>query len=83
MIQADPADPANYALIKLYEDAGAYPEASRCDLRQDVKPNDSAGYMQLAGFYNRQGSSTRRWGARTARHRTEQSGSLLHDLDVH
>ena len=57
MIQADPADPANYyALAKLYEDAGAYPEAEQMLIYgKDVKPNDSAGYMQLAGFYNRQG----------------------------
>ena len=57
MIQADPQDPANYyALAKLYEDAGAYPEAEQMLIYgKDVKPNDSAGYMQLAGFYNRQG----------------------------
>lgn len=57
MIQAAPEDPANYyALAKLYEDAGAYPEAEQMLIYgKDVKPNDSAGYMQLAGFYNRQG----------------------------
>ena len=57
MIQAIPGDPANYfALAKLYEDAGAYPEAEQMLIHgKDVKPNDSAGYMQLAGFYNRQG----------------------------
>jgi tetratricopeptide (TPR) repeat protein len=57
MIQAAPQDPANYfALAKLYEDAGAYPEAEQMLIRgKDVKANDSAGYMQLAGFYNRQG----------------------------
>jgi len=57
MIQAAPDDPANYyALAKLYEDAGAYPEAEQMLIHgKDVKPNDSAGYMQLAGFYNRQG----------------------------
>lgn len=57
MIQAAPEDPANYyALAKLYEDAGAYPEAEQMLIKgKDVKPNDSAGYMQLAGFYNRQG----------------------------
>jgi tetratricopeptide (TPR) repeat protein len=57
MIQATPDDPANYyALAKLYEDAGAYPEAEQMLIKgKDVKPNDSAGYMQLAGFYNRQG----------------------------
>ena len=57
MMQAAPDDPANYyALAKLYEDAGAYPEAEQMLIKgKDVKPNDSAGYMQLAGYYNRQG----------------------------
>jgi len=65
MIQADPADPANYyALAKLYEDAGAYPEAEQMLVYgKDVKPNDSAGYMQLAGFYNRQGEFDKTIGA--------------------
>ena len=37
-------DPANYyALAKLYEDAGAYPEAEQMLIYgKDVKPNDSA-----------------------------------------
>jgi tetratricopeptide (TPR) repeat protein len=65
MIQADPQDPANYyALAKLYEDAGAYPEAEQMLIHgKEVKPNDSAGYMQLAGFYNRQGQFDKTIGA--------------------
>lgn len=57
MIQADPGDVANYfALAKLYEDAGAYPEAEQMLLyAKDTRPNDSAVHMQLAGYYNRQG----------------------------
>src|SRR6185295_19176053 len=57
MIQADPSEPANYfVLAKIYEDAGAYPEAEQTLLNAKIaKPNDPAVYMTLAGYYNRQG----------------------------
>lgn len=56
MIQLEPAEPTNYfALAKIYEDAGAYPEAEETLLKaRDVKPSDPAVYMTLAGYYNRQ-----------------------------
>jgi predicted Zn-dependent protease len=55
-IQLEPEEPSNYfTLAKIYEDAGAYPEAEQALLKaRDVKPSDPAVYMQLAGFYNRQ-----------------------------
>ena len=57
MIQADPSEPANYfVLAKLYEDAGAYPEAEEIlNYAKAAKPSDPAVYMTLAGYYNRQG----------------------------
>jgi len=57
MIQLDPADPTNYfALGKIYEDAGVYDEAEKVyNMARDAKPDDSSVYLQLAGFYNRQG----------------------------
>lgn len=56
MIQIEPGEPSNYhALAKIYEDAGAYPEAEQMLVyAKAAKPNDPAVYMQLAGFYNRQ-----------------------------
>lgn len=56
VIELDPSDPLNYfSLAKLYEDAGAYPEAERVYLLgKDAKPKDPSVYMQLAGYYNRQ-----------------------------
>jgi tetratricopeptide (TPR) repeat protein len=56
MIQLEPEEPTNYfALAKIYEDAGAYPEAEQTLLKaRDVKPSDPAVYMTLAGYYNRQ-----------------------------
>jgi len=57
MIQLDPTEPSNYfALAKIYEDAGAYPEAEEMYMKgRDVRPNAPEGYLQLAGYYNRQG----------------------------
>jgi len=57
MIQLEPNEASNYfVLAKIYEDAGAYPEAEQTLLRaKEVRPNDPAVYMTLAGFYNRQG----------------------------
>ena len=57
MIQLEPNEPANYfVLAKIYEDAGAYPEAEQTLLKaRDAKPSDPAVYMTLAGYYNRQG----------------------------
>jgi tetratricopeptide (TPR) repeat protein len=56
MIELEPGEPTNYfALAKIYEDAGAYPEAEQTLLKaRDVKPSDPAVYMTLAGYYNRQ-----------------------------
>ena len=52
-----PEDPANYyTLAKLYEDAGLYELAESSFLQvRDVLPDDTAVYLQLAGFYKRQG----------------------------
>ena len=57
MIQLDPTDPANYfALGKMYEDSGRYDEAEQIFIKaREAKPDDTGVYMQLAGFYNRQG----------------------------
>ena len=57
MIQMEPAEPSNYfVLAKLYEDAGAYPEAEQTLVNaRNAKPTDPAVYMTLAGYYNRQG----------------------------
>ncbi len=57
MILLDPEDPSNYyTLAKLYEDAGLYDLAESTFLRvRDVRPDDTAVYLQLAGFYKRQG----------------------------
>jgi tetratricopeptide (TPR) repeat protein len=56
MIQLEPSEPTNYyALAKIYEDAGAYPEAEQMLMKaKEVRPNDPSVYMMLAGFYNRQ-----------------------------
>jgi tetratricopeptide (TPR) repeat protein len=57
MIQLEPAEPSNYfVLAKIYEDAGAYPEAEQTLLNaKAAKPSDPTVYMTLAGYYNRQG----------------------------
>jgi tetratricopeptide (TPR) repeat protein len=57
MIQMEPNEPSNYAVLaKIYEDAGAYPEAEQTLLKaREAKPNDPVVYSQLAGYYNRQG----------------------------
>src|SRR5262245_17785475 len=57
MIQAEPGEPTTYfQLAKLYEDAGAYEAAEKMYLAgKDAKPASSDGYMQVAGYYNRQG----------------------------
>ena len=57
MITVDPGEPSNYfVLAKIYEDAGAYPEAEQTLLNAKLaKPSDPAVYMTLAGYYNRQG----------------------------
>jgi tetratricopeptide (TPR) repeat protein len=57
MISMSPNDVGNYfALAKIYEDAGRYEEAEQALLKaREVAPNDVTVYVQLAGFYNRQG----------------------------
>ena len=58
MIQMEPNEPTNYfALAKIYEDAGQL-RGGRGDAHQGAatpQPNDPPVYMQLAGYYNRQG----------------------------
>ncbi len=53
------AEPVVQKMIQLdpgYEDAGAYEEAEKMLIAaKAAKPNDPDVYMQLAGFYNRQG----------------------------
>jgi len=57
MIQIDPADPSNYAILsKMYEDAGQYELAEQTILKaKQAIPKDPTSYTQLAAFYNRQG----------------------------
>jgi tetratricopeptide (TPR) repeat protein len=57
MIRLEPGEPSNYfVLAKIYEDAGAYPEAEQTLMNAKVaKPSDPSVYMTLAGYYNRQG----------------------------
>jgi tetratricopeptide (TPR) repeat protein len=57
MIQLEPSEPSNYfVLAKIYEDAGAYPEAEQTLMNaKAAKPSDPSVYMTLAGYYNRQG----------------------------
>ena len=57
MISMSPNDVGNYfALAKIYEDAGRYEEAEQALLKaREVAPTDVTVYVQLAGFYNRQG----------------------------
>jgi tetratricopeptide (TPR) repeat protein len=57
LIRLDPGEVVNYfALAKLYEDAGMYDEAEKILLMaRDAKPTETTVYLQLAGFYNRQG----------------------------
>ena len=58
LIQLDPAEPANYyQLAKLYEDAGESEAAEKVYVAaKDAKPTDVNTYIQLAGYYNRQGN---------------------------
>jgi tetratricopeptide (TPR) repeat protein len=58
LIQLDPGEPANYfQLAKLYEDAGETEAAEKVYVAaKDAKPTDVNTYIQLAGFYNRQGN---------------------------
>ena len=57
MIELEPKEPSNYAVLaKIYEDAGLYDDAEKVLLMsKEAKPSDSSVYLQLAGFYNRQG----------------------------
>jgi predicted Zn-dependent protease len=73
MIRMDPGEPSNYfVLAKLYEDAGAYPEAEQTLLNaRNAKPSDPAVYMTLAGFYNRQGQFDKTIEALEARAKAE------------
>lgn len=73
MIQLEPSEPSNYfVLAKLYEDAGAYPEAEQVLVNaRNAKPSDPAVYMTLAGFYNRQGQFDKTIEALEARAKAE------------
>tara|TARA_B100000315_G_scaffold248325_1_gene278076 strand:+ start:991 stop:1890 length:900 start_codon:yes stop_codon:yes gene_type:complete len=55
MIKTDPTNPDNYIrLATLYEDSGLYAEAEQIYLQvQDMRPDDSNVFQQLAAFYNR------------------------------
>ena len=57
MIRMSPNDAGNYfALAKIYEDAGRYEEAEQALMKaRDANPNDVTVYVQMSGFYNRQG----------------------------
>ena len=57
MIEMEPSEPSNYAVLgKIYEDAGYYDDAEKVLLMsRTAKPKDASVYLQLAGFYNRQG----------------------------
>ena len=59
MIRLAPNDPGNYfALARIYEDAGRYEEAEAALVKaQEMNPQDVTVYVQLAGFYNRQGDA--------------------------
>ena len=58
LIQLDPGEPANYyQLAKLYEDAGESEAAEKVYVAaKNAKPTDVNTYIQLAGYYNRQGN---------------------------
>jgi tetratricopeptide (TPR) repeat protein len=73
MIQMDPGEPSNYfVLAKIYEDAGAYPEAEETLINaRNAAPNNPAVYMTLAGFYNRQGEFDKTIEALEARAKAE------------
>lgn len=57
MIEMEPSEPSNYAVLgKIYEDAGLYEDAEKVlVMAKNAKSNDATVYLQLAGFYNRQG----------------------------
>jgi tetratricopeptide (TPR) repeat protein len=59
MIKMTPNEPGPYfALAQIYEDAGRYEEAEQALLKaRDANPNDVTVYVQLSGFYNRQGDA--------------------------
>jgi predicted Zn-dependent protease len=73
MIRLDPGEPSNYfVLAKIYEDAGAYPEAEQTLLNaRNARPGDAAVYMTLAGYYNRQGQFDKTIEALEARAKVE------------
>jgi tetratricopeptide (TPR) repeat protein len=58
LIQLEPGEPAYYyQLAKLYEDAGESEAAEKVYVAaKDAKPTDVNTYIQLAGYYNRQGN---------------------------
>jgi tetratricopeptide (TPR) repeat protein len=57
MIMEDPGDTENYfGLANIYEQAGVDDEAEKIYmLAKTARPNEAAVYLQLAGFYQRQG----------------------------
>ena len=58
MIMSDPGDTENYfGLANIYEQAGVDDEAEKIYLlAKTARPNEAAVYLQLAGFYQRQGA---------------------------
>ena len=72
-------------LARLYEDAGVSEEAEKMYIAaKDAKPNDPAVYMQLAGYYNRQGQFDKTIDALEAARRqgAEQPRGVLDHLDL-
>ena len=59
MIQLDPGETENYFMLaKIYDDAGVYQNEEDVLLKaKEIKPNDPLVYMNLAGYYKRQGQT--------------------------
>jgi predicted Zn-dependent protease len=59
MIQLDPGETENYFMLaKIYDDAGVYENEEDVLLKaKEIKPNDPLVYMNLAGYYKRQGQT--------------------------
>ena len=86
MIKLEPTEPTNYfVLAKMYEDAGNYEVAEQQLLKaKEMRPNDSNTYMQLAGFYNRQGEFEKTMSALAGAgaEGADQPRGVLHDRVV-
>jgi tetratricopeptide (TPR) repeat protein len=66
-------------LANIYEQSGDYERAEQMLTKaREMRPNDSAVYMQLAGFYNRQGDFTKTMDALHARTEHEPTNPEAH-----